>query len=329
MGRRGNKAENGRIVNCHISLRLKQLEKRKSECLIIKCEQRQFSNRNRIVSSGSRWSLKCQGRLLHTPSRPVPSSLLEGQREFSALPKNPSTRNTSNGSTKESESSPRTEIRTSVLSMNPISSIIWLSRKKMHNYDTWARSVARWVSNWHSERAVCSGQAWLLGEHRTPRDTNMAAATAGLPEVGSPSFERQRPLWGLEEREERGEGGGRKEETKQGRRRERRRRDGGGGVRESSRIDLSQTGGHRVSQGHRGRDRLPLSGRGQEWQRPHTKPRWPVVGTAATPLPRAVASGTSPDHFVPWFSRSVRRRRHGPTAQGQSEGTRAPVCEGL
>ena len=103
----------------------------------------------------------------------------------------------------------------------------------------------------------------------------------------------------------------------------------GGRVRESSRIDLSQTGGHRVSQGHRGRDRLSLPGRGQEWQRPHTKPRRPVVGTAATPLPRAVASGTSPGHFVPWFSRSVRRRRHGPTAQGQSEGKRVPVCGGL
>lgn len=29
------------------------------------------------------------------------------------------------------------EIRTSVLSMNPISFIIWLSWEKMHNYDTW------------------------------------------------------------------------------------------------------------------------------------------------------------------------------------------------
>lgn len=142
MERRGNKAENGRIVNCHISLRLKQPEKRKSECLIIKCEQRQFSNRNRIVSSGSRWIVKCQGWLLHTPSRPVPSSLLEGQRACSALPKNLSTSNTSNESIKETEDPCHVqhlgEIRTSVLSMNPISFIIWLSREKMHNYDTWA-----------------------------------------------------------------------------------------------------------------------------------------------------------------------------------------------
>ena len=63
----GSGAENGRTVNCHISLRLKQTEKRKSECLIIKCGQRQFSKRNRILSSGSRWIIKCQGWLLHTP----------------------------------------------------------------------------------------------------------------------------------------------------------------------------------------------------------------------------------------------------------------------
>lgn len=100
--RTGNKAENGRIVNCHISLRLKQPEKQKSECFIIKCEQRQFSNRSRIVSSGSRWSIKCQGWLLHTPSRPVPSCLLERQHDFSALPQNASTRNTWNESTKQS-----------------------------------------------------------------------------------------------------------------------------------------------------------------------------------------------------------------------------------
>ena len=141
--RRANKAENGRTVNCHISSRLKQPEKWKSERLIMKCEQRQFSKRNKILSSGSRWVIKHQGWLLHTPSRPVPSSLLEGQHDFFQPLLRTLQPETLQMKVRKSLRSLATdsiwaEIRTSVPSMNPINFILWFSlkKKKMYNYET-------------------------------------------------------------------------------------------------------------------------------------------------------------------------------------------------
>lgn len=86
------------------------------------------------------------------------------------------------------------ETRTSVLSVSPVGSVIWLSKKKVHNYDTRASLVAG------QQLELCASH--VLGTRTTPggpaqRGGTPAtlAAMAQLPGVSN-SFQGRRPPGG-------------------------------------------------------------------------------------------------------------------------------------
>lgn len=261
------------------------------------------------MSSGSRWVGKCQGWLLHTPSRPGPGSLLEGQRDFfQPFPRSLQPETLQMKVQKNQRLlamySIWAEIRTSVLSMNPISFIIWLSKKKC--------TIMIHRRNWWQGSNLHSAAGCRLRGSRTPGDERprakgweAPAATAGYLESATLASRSRGHL-----------GTGRKRvkqmlrvEENEGKRGERgeMQRERMGGRRERHK-DLSHQA--RVREAAEREKKSPyLQITGAAMSQHETRITW--VCMAATPLPRRVTSGKSPNHFVPWFPQPMRGKNHG------------------
>lgn len=150
------------------------------------------------MSSGNRWIIKCQGWLFHTPSRPVPSSLVEGQHDFSYLPGNTVTRNTSNENTKESgnfchvQHLGRNKNICSQHESYQLHHLAFNGKKNtimIHECNWWQGS-----NSYSAAGGMLRSRPGHWGGTPTCQGTRNTSATAApLPGVSNTSFQRQRP----------------------------------------------------------------------------------------------------------------------------------------